>query len=89
MRAAGLLQSALARPRHLFAYAGADVDIPALAASLAHGLARNHPFMDSNKRMAYVACRTLLVLNGWDMTAPVTDRYPVFLGLAAGEWSEA
>lgn len=88
IRDAGLLASALARPRHLFAYGGADVDMPALAASIAYGIARNHPFMDGNKRTAYVACRTFLVVNGWDMTGPLADRYPVFLGLAAGEWSE-
>lgn len=89
IRDTGLLASALARPRQLFAYGGTDVDMPALAASIAYGIARNHPFLDGNKRTAYVACRTFLIINGWDMTGPLADRYPVFLGLAAGEWSEA
>lgn len=88
IRDPGMLESALARPRQLLAYGGADVDIPALAAAYAFGLARNHPFVDGNKRTAYVVCRTFLVLNGWDMTGPLAERYPVFLGLAAGEISE-
>lgn len=88
IRDPGMLESALARPRQLLAYGGADVDIPALAAAYAFGLARNHPFVDGNKRTAYVVCRTFLVLNGWDMTGPLAERYPVFLGLAAGEIGE-
>ncbi len=88
IRDEGLLASALARPQHLFAYGGPEVDMPALAASLAYGIARNNPFLDGNKRTAYVTCRTFLVLNDWDMTGALADRYPVFLGLAAGEWSE-
>jgi death-on-curing protein len=89
VRDTGLLQSALAGPRHLFAYGGTDVDMPARAASIAYGIARHHPFMDGNKRTAYVACRTFLVINGRDRTGPLAERHPVFLGLAAGEWSEA
>lgn len=88
VRNRGMLESALARPRQRFAYGGPEVDIPALAAAYAHGLARNHPFVDGNKRTAYVVCRTFLVLNGWDMIGPMPDRYPVFLGLAAGEIDE-
>lgn len=88
IRDPGMLESALARPRQLLAYGGADVDIPALAAAYAFGLARNHPFVDGNKRTAYVVYRTFLVLNGWDMTGSLVERYPVFLGLAAGEIGE-
>jgi len=82
------LESALARPCHLLAYGGAAVDMPALAAAYATGIARNHPFVDGNKRTAYVLCRTFLILNGWELVGPLADRYPVFLGLAAGEVSE-
>ena len=79
------LESALARPRQLFAYGGAGVDMPALAAAYAFGIARNHPFVDGNKRTAYVACRTFLVLNRHDLVGPLPERYPIFLALAAGE----
>ena len=82
------LESALARPRQLLAYGGEDVDLPALAAAYAFGIARNHPFVDGNKRTAYVVCRTFLVLNGWDLVGDLVERYPIFLGLAAGEIDE-
>jgi death on curing protein len=88
VRDAGLLHSALARPQQLLAYGGEGADLPALAAAYAYGIARNHPFVDGNKRTAYVVCRTFLVLNGWDLIGPLADRYPVFLGLAEGSVSE-
>ena len=88
VRDRGLFESALARPRQLAAYGGTDIDAPALAAAYAFGLARNHAFVDGNKRTAYVVCRTFLVLNGWDLVGPLSDRYPVFLGLAEGSVSE-
>lgn len=77
------LEAALARPRQLYAY-GTDIDLPALAAAYAAGIARNHPFVDGNKRVSYVLCRTFLLLNGGDLVAPLVDRYPVFLRLADG-----
>ena len=85
VRDPALLDSALARAKQLFAYAESTPDIPTLAAAYACGIARNHPFIDGNKRTAYVLCRTFMVLNGWDLVNPLTDRYPVFLGLASGE----
>lgn len=88
LRDRGMMESALARPRQLLAYGGADIDMPALAAAYAYGIARNHPFVDGNKRTAYVVCRTFLLLNGWDLVGPLAERYPVFLGLAAGELDE-
>ncbi len=88
IRDEGMLESAINRPRQKFAYGGADIDIPALAAAYAYGMARNHPFVDGNKRTAYILCRTFLVLNGWDMVGSLVDRYPVFLALAAGELDE-
>lgn len=88
VRDRGLFESALARPQQLAADGGADVDVPALAAAYAFALARNPPFIDGNKRTAYVVCRTFLLLNGWDMVGPLVDRYPVFLSLAEGKLSE-
>jgi death-on-curing protein len=84
----GLLESALARPRQRFAYADPTPSIPALAASYAFGLARNHPFIDGNKRTAYVVARLFLVLNGYDLTASQEDRYTTMLRLAAGDLTE-
>lgn len=88
IRDEGLLESALARPRQLFAYTDPTPDTPAFAAALAFGIARNHPFIDGNKRTAYVVCRTFMILNGVDMTASLADRYAMFLGLAEGTVSE-
>ena len=89
VRDAGLLDSALARPRNQFAYNVPTPDIPALAAAYAFGIARNHAFIDGNKRTAYVVCRTFLLLNGFDLTAERTERYTTFLSLAAGTMTEA
>jgi death-on-curing protein len=88
VRDMGLLESALGRPRHQFAYSDPTPDIPALAASYAYGIARNHAFIDGNKRTAYVVCRTFLLLNGLDMIAAKEERYLTFLNLAAGTISE-
>ncbi|MFU8833029.1 MAG: type II toxin-antitoxin system death-on-curing family toxin, partial [Wenzhouxiangella sp.] len=60
----------------------------ALAAAYAFGLARHHPFVDGNKRTAYVVCRTFLVLNDWDMVGELSERYRVFLALAEGSITE-
>lgn len=88
VRDPGLLQSALARPRHRFAYDDPTPDLPAMAASYAFGIARNHPFIDGNKRTAAVVCETFLELNGMSITATDMEMYPVFLALAAGSVSE-
>ena len=88
VRDQGLLESALARPRQKAFYGGTDVDIPALAAAYAYGIARNHPFVDGNKRTAYVLCRTFMVLNDWDIVGSLAERYPVVISLASGEVSE-
>ncbi|HET7597636.1 MAG TPA: type II toxin-antitoxin system death-on-curing family toxin, partial [Burkholderiales bacterium] len=63
VRDEGLLESALARPQQLHAYGDPAPDLAELAASLAYGLARNHPFVDGNKRTAAVACETFIELN--------------------------
>jgi death-on-curing protein len=88
VRDAGLLESALNRPRQLLAYANPTPDIPTLAAAYAFGIARNHAFIYGNKRTAYVVCRTFLLLNGFDLTAQPLQRYETFLALAAGELTE-
>lgn len=80
-----LLESALARPQQRYAYGNPPPDLADLAAALAHGLARNHPFVDGNKRTAYVACRTFLALNGVDLVADAEEKYLTMLALAEGE----
>lgn len=82
-----LLDSALAKPLNVFAYAD-DADIFRLAASYAFGIARNHAFVDGNKRTALVVSMTFLDLNGWDIVAPKEDVYLTFLHLAEGSFSE-
>lgn len=82
-----LLQSALARPQQLSAYSEV-ADIFELAASLCFGLARNHPFNDGNKRTAWVACRTFLLLNGFQLQADAAAKYLNMLALAEGRMEE-
>ena len=89
VRDEGLLDSALGRPRNRFAYEDPTPTTAELAASYAFGIARNHAFIDGNKRTAYVVCRTFLILNGSDLTADRVERYHKFLSLAAGTLSEA
>ena len=86
-RDVGLLQSALARPQNLLAY-GEDVDIGALAAAYAYGIAKNHPFIDGNKRTALVVMRTFLAANGVDFMASQQDKYVTILKLAEGSLDE-
>jgi len=88
IRDPGLLTSALMRPRNVFAYGDESVDLPALAAAYAFGIARNHPFLDGNKRTAYVACRTFLLINGADLSATQDEKYTTFLALAQGQLTE-
>jgi len=87
VRDEGLLASALARPRNLEAY-GEDVDAASLAAAYAFGVARNHPFLDGNKRTAFVVMELFLNLNGWTLEADDADCISTMLALAAGELSE-
>jgi len=81
-----LLDSAMARPRNLAAYGEADA--AALAAAYAFGIARNHPFVDGNKRTAAVVSETFLALNGCRLRATDAELVVAFLALAAGELSE-
>lgn len=89
VRDEALLDSALARPENLLVYGEPPPDLAALAAAYAFGIARNHPFVDGNKRTAYVVCRTFLKLNGRDFVAAQQDKYLTFLRLAEGVLTEA
>ena len=88
VRELGMLDSALARPKNLFAYGHSRVDLAELAASYAFGMVRNHPFIDGNKRTGYVVCRTFLLLNGFDLVASPEEKYLTFLSLAEGRLDE-
>ena len=88
VRDEALLESALARPQQLFAYGNPPPDLAALAASLAYGVARNHPFVDGNKRTAAVACELYLALNGATLQAENIELYPIYLSLAEGSLAE-
>lgn len=87
VRDLGLLESALARPENIAAYER-ESDIARLAASCAFGIAKNHPFIDGNKRTALVATRTFLRLNGFELNATPADKYLAFISLAEGSLSE-
>src|SRR5690606_27266478 len=87
VRDAGLLTSALARPRNAASYGPPDV--ADLAASYAHGLAKNHPFIDGNKRTAFVALELFLELNGHRLEADDVQCVLTMLAMAAGEIDEA
>ena len=89
VRDEGLLASALARPQNLLAYGEPEPDIAALAASYAYGICKNHPFVDGNKRVAYVTARTLLLRNGHDIKATREEKVYVMLSLASGDLTEA
>lgn len=86
LRDAALLESALGRPRNKWAYENAE--LPELAAAYGCGIARNHPFVDGNKRTALLAIYTFLGVNGVDFIVPEADAAAMILALAAGEVSE-
>ncbi len=88
IRDEGLLESALARPRHRFSYAEPALSLARLAASYAFGIVRNHPFVDGNKRTGLVAAFVFLELNGLDVHASEEDACRVFMSLASGDLSE-
>jgi death-on-curing protein len=82
-----LLDSALARPKNLFAYGSSTPT--ALAASYAFGIVKNHPFVDGNKRTGFTLAILFLERNGWRFSASEADATIQTLGLAAGDVSEA
>lgn len=87
VRDTGLLQSALARPENKALY-DAEATVFDLAASYAYGLAKNHPFVDGNKRSALVVSETFLYINGWELEATDVECILMFQNLAAGNVSE-
>jgi death-on-curing protein len=87
LRDRGALEQSLARPLHLMAY-GEDLSVIDIAAALCVSLCRNHPFLDGNKRIAFVALGVTLSLNGFDLDAAERDATAVMMDLAAGTLSE-
>ncbi len=86
IRDLGLLESALGRPLNKFAYG--ETDLAALAAAYTFGIARNHPFVDGNKRAAFASMIVFLGLNGIDFDVPPEAATAIIVGLAAGEIHE-
>ncbi len=86
LRDEGLLESALQRPENKTLYGSPD--LAELAAAYAYGIARNHPFVDGNKRTELVASRTFLLYNGYQINASPQDRLETFLALADGTMPE-
>lgn len=84
-----LFDSALARPQQRAAYGDPPPDVAELAAAYASGLAQNHPFVDGNKRAAFLAVGLFLGLNGWRLRASQVDATLHVMALASGELDEA
>jgi death on curing protein len=87
VRDEGLLDSALARPRNAFHYDGLH-DIAGLAASNAFGLTKNHPFVEGNKRAAFMAVGLFLGSNGWELNVEPVEAIRAVVSLAGGEIGE-
>jgi death-on-curing protein len=87
VRDSGLLQSALDRPRNLFAYEPGS-SIFELAAALCIGIAKNHPFHDGNKRTALLATRAFLYLNGQELEPTQADEVSTLVAVADGSLDE-
>jgi death-on-curing protein len=88
VRDEGLLDSALARPVNKHAYEGCT-DLAALAAAYGFGLARNHPFVDGNKRVAFLSVGVFLAINGYRLSATPVEAIDAIMALAAGSMEEA
>lgn len=82
-----MLESALMRPRNRWAYDPSS-DLAALAAAYGYGLATNHPYVDGNKRVAFLAMYVFLELNGWELDAKETEVVTTMRSVAAGEMGE-
>jgi death-on-curing protein len=87
LRDENMLESAIARPRHQFAYG--KPELAELAAAYAAGIIRNHPFLDGNKRTGFMTAMAFLELNGFEFTAAEVDAVVQTLALAAGALDEA
>lgn len=86
IRDMGMLESALGRPQNKFAYG--ETDLAVLAAAYGFGVARNHPFIDGNKRTSLLVIYTFLGINDVDFIVPEAEFATIILDLAAGEVSE-
>ena len=86
IRDLGMLESALGRPLNKYSYG--ENDLAALAAAYCYGIARNHPFVDGNKRAAFASLIVFLGLNGIDFDVPPAEATAMIMALAAGEVSE-
>ncbi|GAB5520696.1 MAG: type II toxin-antitoxin system death-on-curing family toxin [Rhodothermales bacterium] len=86
IRDEGLLESALQRPEH-HAYYQPDLSLAMLAALYCHGIVKNHPFIDGNKRTGFLTAAMFLVVNGYSLTPPVGSAAPMIEQVAAGEAS--
>ena len=89
IRAGGddLIESALARPQHKYAY-GSGADLADLAAAYLYGLAKNHGYIDGNKRVGFTAAATFLLLNGLRLTASEPEAYDTVIGVVEGRHTE-
>jgi death-on-curing protein len=88
IRDSGLLDSAVNRARQLWCYGTPPPDLCAMASAYAVGLAKNHPFLDGNKRTAAVICELFLEVNGLRFTIGEVEKYPHYLALASGIHTE-
>lgn len=88
VRDMGLLESALARAKNLYAYSEKEPSLVQFAAAYAKGIVANHPFVDGNKRTAFTVSLMFLLLNGLEITASKEDRVLTFWNLADGSLSE-
>lgn len=90
VRAGGddLIESALARPQHKDAY-GSGADLADLTAAYLYGLAKNHGYIDGNKRVGFAASATFLLLNGVRLTASEPEAYEAVIGVVEGRYPEA
>jgi death on curing protein len=88
VRDLNVIDSAIARPRHLINFGDPTPDVAALAATLAFGLAKNHGFVDGNKRTSAVATETYLALNGLKFTASDEEIVQVWTDIGAGQMAE-
>lgn len=89
LRDPGALESSVAQPQMTFDSVDLYPTLAEKAASLAHALAGNHPFVDGNKRVAHAAMETMLVLNGYEVSANVDEQERIFLDVASGFISRA
>ena len=88
IRDQGMLESALGRPTNKYSYESPKPSLAQLAAAYAFGIAKNHPFIDGNKRTAFVVCELFLRLNKQGIEASAEGKYIIFLSLADGTLSE-